>query len=238
VVTVRCDGHREVVRTTDSTVGQLLGHLGITLSPLDRVSADLETELHEYQVVRVKRVTREVHTRTRTIPTPVVRRADDSLYTGTTVVLKNGHPGRARVTYSVVYVNGVPAGRTRLDRQVVDKPSPRVLQVGTKTLAYDGTPASAQAIARRLLPKFGFDSSQMGCLIEMWDRESGWNPHAANPSGAYGIPQALPGSKMAAAGADWADNPVTQIKWGLGYIQDRYGTPCGAWAFWQQGSYY
>jgi SLT domain-containing protein len=79
----------------------------------------------------------------------------------------------------------------------------------------------------------------MGCLIEMWDRESGWNPHAANSgSGAYGIPQALPGSKMASAGSDWADNPVTQIKWGLGYIKERYGTPCGAWAFWQQGDYY
>ena len=54
--------------------------------------------------------------------------------------------------------------------------------------------------------------------------------HAANPSGAYGIPQALPGSKMASVGADWRDNAVTQIKWGLGYIADRYGSPCGAWA--------
>ena len=61
-------------------------------------------------------------------------------------------------------------------------------------------------------------------------RESGWNPSAQNASsGAYGIPQSLPGSKMASAGADWATNPATQIKWGLGYIQDRYGSPCGAW---------
>ena len=61
-------------------------------------------------------------------------------------------------------------------------------------------------------------------------RESGWNVYADNPSSsAYGIPQALPGSKMASAGADWATNPVTQIRWGLGYIQDRYGSPCGAW---------
>ena len=85
-------------------------------------------------------------------------------------------------------------------------------------------------IARALMPQFGFSSDQFGCLDSLWMRESGWNPSAQNASsGAYGIPQSLPGSKMASAGADWATNPATQIKWGLGYIQDRYGSPCGAW---------
>jgi Transglycosylase SLT domain len=85
-------------------------------------------------------------------------------------------------------------------------------------------------IARALLPQFGFSSDQFGCLDSLWTRESGWNPAAQNASsGAFGIPQALPGSKMSTAGADWATNPATQIKWGLGYIQDRYGSPCGAW---------
>ncbi|MCB8954873.1 MAG: transglycosylase SLT domain-containing protein [Nocardioides sp.] len=80
------------------------------------------------------------------------------------------------------------------------------------------------------MPQFGFSSDQFGCLDSLWMRESGWNPSAQNASsGAYGIPQSLPGSKMASAGADWATNPATQIKWGLGYIQDRYGSPCGAW---------
>ena len=70
-------------------------------------------------------------------------------------------------------------------------------------------------------------------------RESGWNPFADNPtSSAYGIPQALPGSKMASAGADWATNPVTQIRWGLGYIRDRYGSPCGAWAHSEANGWY
>lgn len=85
-------------------------------------------------------------------------------------------------------------------------------------------------IARALLPQFGFSSDQFGCLDSLWMRESGWNPSAQNSSsGAYGIPQSLPGSKMASAGADWATNPATQIEWGLGYIRDRYGSPCGAW---------
>jgi hypothetical protein len=86
-------------------------------------------------------------------------------------------------------------------------------------------------IARALLPQFGFSSDQFSCLDSLWVGESGWRVDADNPtSSAYGIPQALPGSKMASAGPDWESNPVTQITWGLGYIQDRYGSPCGAWS--------
>ena len=94
-------------------------------------------------------------------------------------------------------------------------------------------------IARALLGDFGFSSDQFGCLDSLYMRESGWNPYADNPSSsAYGIPQALPGSKMASAGADWATNPVTQIRWGLGYIRDRYGSPCGAWGHSQAVGWY
>jgi L-lactate permease len=96
-----------------------------------------------------------------------------------------------------------------------------------------------QAIAAALLPSFGFSSSQMSCLVPLWMGESGWRVNAENvSSGAYGIPQALPGSKMATAGADWASNPATQIEWGLGYIRDRYGSPCGAWSFKQSHGWY
>ena len=94
-------------------------------------------------------------------------------------------------------------------------------------------------IARALLPEFGFSSDQFGCLDSLYMRESGWNATADNPtSSAYGIPQALPGSKMSSAGADWATNPVTQIRWGLGYIQDRYGSPCSAWGHSQSVGWY
>src|SRR6266567_2009336 len=81
-------------------------------------------------------------------------------------------------------------------------------------------PGSAQSIAYNMLASFGFNPTTFfGCLKDMWDRESGWRYDAENASGAYGIPQALPGSKMASAGADWQTNPATQIKWGLGYIK-------------------
>jgi hypothetical protein len=91
------------------------------------------------------------------------------------------------------------------------------------------TPANPRDIARALLPEFGFSASQFPCLDQLYNGESGWRVDADNPtSSAYGIPQALPGSKMASAGADWATNPETQIRWGLGYIRDSYGSPCGA----------
>jgi hypothetical protein len=100
-------------------------------------------------------------------------------------------------------------------------------------------PGSAQSIAYNMLASFGFSPTTFfGCLKDMWDRESGWRYDAENASGAYGIPQALPGSKMASAGADWQTNPATQIKWGLGYIKAIYGDPCKAWAFWQVNHYY
>ena len=88
------------------------------------------------------------------------------------------------------------------------------------------------AIARDLMASmYGWGDDQFGCLVDLWNKESGWNVYAQNPSsGAYGIPQALPGSKMGTAGADWQTNAATQIKWGLGYIAGRYGNPCGAWS--------
>jgi hypothetical protein len=85
----------------------------------------------------------------------------------------------------------------------------------------------------------GFDLQQMACLEKLFTKESGWNERARNPSsGAYGIPQALPGNKMATVGGDWQTNPATQIKWGLNYIKDRYGNPCGAWNHSQRNGWY
>nr|WP_243736308.1 transglycosylase SLT domain-containing protein [Curtobacterium flaccumfaciens] len=90
-------------------------------------------------------------------------------------------------------------------------------------------PGSAQAIAQQMVTARGWGADQYNCLVSLWNKESGWRVNAYNPSGAYGIPQALPGSKMASAGADWQTNPATQITWGLNYISGVYGTPCGAW---------
>jgi peptidoglycan DL-endopeptidase CwlO len=91
------------------------------------------------------------------------------------------------------------------------------------------SPGSYQSYALSLFPQYGWDGSEMNCLDPLWNRESGWNPAASNSSGAYGIPQALPGSKMSSAGPDWLTDGDTQIRWGEGYIKSVYGTPCAAW---------
>jgi hypothetical protein len=99
--------------------------------------------------------------------------------------------------------------------------------------------SSPEQVAQQMLGRFGWSANQFRCLYPLWEHESGWNPSAENPgSGAYGIPQSLPGSQMASAGADWQTNVATQIKWGLTYIQGRYGSPCGAWAHEQSSNWY
>ncbi len=96
------------------------------------------------------------------------------------------------------------------------------------------TVAQVQAMARQMIP-----GDQFQCFSNIVSHESGWNYHAVNASsGAYGLFQALPGSKMSSAGADWQTNPATQIKWGLSYMDSRYGSPCQAWSFWQANSWY
>jgi hypothetical protein len=100
-------------------------------------------------------------------------------------------------------------------------------------------PGTAKSIAYNMLPSFGFNQgSQYTCLVSLWNQESTWRWNAENASGAYGIPQALPGSKMASAGSDWRTNPATQIRWGLGYIKQIYGTPCGAWSHEESAGWY
>jgi hypothetical protein len=98
---------------------------------------------------------------------------------------------------------------------------------------YEPGVTDPKEIARQILEnKFGYGSSQFGCFDNIIMRESKWDINATNPSsGAYGIPQALPGSKMASEGSDWRTNPATQIIWGIKYMKDRYGSPCGAWGF-------
>lgn len=144
-----------------------------------------------------------------------------------------------------------PAPAAELDRgtySVYVKPKPTVAPVVKGTSASSSgwrppfvtpDPGSAQAIAYDMVKARGWSDDDFACLVALWKKESGWRVNAYNAgSGAYGIPQALPGSKMGSVAPDWETNPATQITWGLNYIGGRYGTPCGAWGHSQSTGWY
>ena len=115
----------------------------------------------------------------------------------------------------------------------------RAAELAASQAAAAAASGSPRQIAQAALGSFGWSSSQFSCLDPLWEHESRWSVTAANPgSGAFGIPQALPGSRMASAGPDWQTSAATQITWGLRYIRDTYGSPCAAWSHEQATGWY
>lgn len=127
--------------------------------------------------------------------------------------------------------------------RVVSTSTPSANKPGTNAASSDiqalNDPSAAQAFAASQLAGLGWGQDQMSCLVSLWNRESSWKTTAENPSSlAYGIAQSLPAEKMASIGADYRTNYKTQITWGLGYIKQRYGSPCGAWGHSQSVGWY
>ena len=160
---------------------------------------------------------------------------------GTKILRSKGVKGTVRYVYQVKVLKGKAVARTLLAKRIVVKAKPAVYIVGTKkptavkisakaAVGNTGTPRGNMQFAQAYIAQqYSWNQTQFGCLVSLWNRESHWNHAARNrSSGAYGIPQAMPGSKMAQFGADWQTNPATQIKWGANYIARRYSTPCGA----------
>lgn len=154
-------------------------------------------------------------------------------------------PGSAATPAGALAVQHEPQAITTTEQSAViaveraQWKTSRVITYGTAPAAGTPDPGTAMAIALTMVTARGWGAAEYDCLVALWNKESHWNVYAHNASsGAYGIPQALPGTKMATAGADWATNPATQITWGLGYIAARYATPCGAWAQSQRVGWY
>ena len=251
------DGMRQTLLTTAPSVEQVISDAGVTLGAIDRVSQKLTTVPANGMTITLQRVTKGNIAQDQTVPYATTSTPDGSMVKGQTEVVTPGQNGYNRVTYAVVYIDGVIAGKTQIATTVLQKPTTQVQKVGTATpppAAPSGSGGSssgssgggaavpsgtAQQIAHSMVLARGWGEDQFSCLVSLWNKESGWNVHASNGgSGAYGIPQALPGSKMASAGPDWQDNAATQITWGLGYISGRYGTPCGAWGHSQSTGWY
>lgn len=236
-VTLILFGNVSGVRTQAETVGDLLKEKEIKLSPDDKLVPAPDTPISNDMRIIITREGQQIATAEEEIPAPIEYVDDPSLPKGQTAEREPGAPGKRVVTYDIKLENGLEVGRTKLQEIVTVQPQRKLIARGTKIII--SNPSENVKIGERLAAARGWTGEQWYCLYQLWQKESGWRTTAGNPSsGAYGIPQALPASKMASAGADWATNPATQITWGMGYIAGRYGTPCSAWATSQARGWY
>ncbi|GIJ00632.1 uncharacterized protein YabE (DUF348 family) [Sediminihabitans luteus] len=231
-VHVVVDGTTVTSTTSAPTVAAVLEQAGITLGADDVTSVPRDAAAVDGMVVVVGRASSDADEVTEVLPFETIEEENDLLPEGYRTVVQTGRVGEAVTRYEVRLVDGEEVGRDVVEQKVTVEPRDEIVRIGTmKMTSAPVSPGSARAIAKSMAADRGWGDDQFACLDKLWNKESGWNVTAHNASsGAYGIPQALPGTKMASAGADWKTNAATQIEWGLGYIANRYGTPCSAWA--------
>lgn len=222
-------------RTQATTVGQMLREKNVKLGPDDGTSVPLDTKVVAGMSIEVWRNGVQTITQEEDIPMPVEQIKDQDRDIGFKEVRSIGKVGKKQVTYQIEVRNGKEIGRKVIQEVQSLPPVKQVEVVGAKRKG--GTPAENRVLGKSMMLEAGFGEDQWSCLDNLWTRESGWDQHKSNygGSGAYGIPQALPGSKM---GPGWEDDAVVQINWGLNYIKGRYSTPCGAWSAFQSKGWY
>lgn len=222
------------IRTHAATVGELIKEKKIHLAKDDQVIPAAATPLAPNTQVFVVRNGITIQSETQTIAMPVQRINDNSLAYGTSAIRQQGSPGTQVVTYQVTTQNGKETGRTAIQTVVTQSAVTQIVVVGTNLAGIKGDMALA-----------GISPSDYTYADYIISHESGWCPTKAQgehycpsvpdnqfTSGGYGLCQATPGSKMASAGADWATNPITQLKWCSGYAQSRYGGWYAAYEHW------
>ncbi len=164
-------------------------------------------------------------------------------------VIQQGKEGLKRVTYKVKYQNETEIEKIKISEEIIEEPVNKIVQVKSVVVssrsetparvATSGSVAEYQAYAKQRVYEYGWSDADFNALVNLWNRESGWQVTNKNrSSGAYGIPQALPASKMASAGSDYLTNYKTQINWGLSYIKSRYGSPSNAWSAFKSKGWY
>lgn len=230
-------GQPNEIRTQAKTVGELLKEKDIKLAANDTLSIDYSVPITSDMTIEIWRNGTQTVTVDEEIPfdTEQIKNADREI--GFKEIKTPGENGKKSVTYEIEMRNGIEVARTEIQSVTTQEPKKQIEEVGTKPKvpAVPSDPGANAELGHQMMLAAGFGEDQWPCLYNLWMRESGWRTNAHNPSGAHGIPQALPGSKM---GVGWESDPVVQIGWGLGYIKGRYGTPCGAWAAFQQKGWY
>ncbi len=218
------------VRTHASTVQELVKERDID-SDNESVFPTLKSPIVRDGTIFITHPGKQIITVEEAIPQTEETVNDFGIPAGTRKVKSEGQPGKRAVVYEVAE-DGVT--KKLLQEVVLVQPVKKVIALGIQVII--SNPSENVKTGERLAADRGWTGEEWYCLYSLWQRESGWSTTAGNSStGAYGIPQALPGSKM---GAGWQNDPVVQINWGLGYISGRYGTPCGAWSYFQVKNWY
>ncbi len=235
LVTVELDTGTEQVSTAATSVAGVLSELGTVVDVDSVVSPALDAPVKSGMTISARTPETSVKTVVQRVKFDSEEVEDDTLAKGKRIVETEGQVGKTSVTYLVQAVDGEELSRTAVTTHEVAEERTEVVRVGTMKLpdasAKVLSPGEAKVLAKTMVADRGWAASEFTCLDNLWTRESNWRVQAANPtSSAYGIPQSLPGSKMASVGSDWKTNAKTQMAWGLQYIKGRYGTPCGAWA--------
>ncbi|PLS24563.1 G5 domain-containing protein [Bifidobacterium imperatoris] len=250
-VTVKINGDSRVVlgeKSAMKTVKDVLDAGNITLDPADTVSPSLKSKVTEATVITIERAGAEVETSDTDIPFNEVRKETSDLPKGTEKVETEGENGVMETTSLVTRAGDKVVSSNVFTSWVKKAPVDKVILVGTGSTSSSSSSSSSsstslgttvpvgemQTWAHDYLIANGYTEDDFTAANYIINHESGWSPTAANPSGAYGLPQALPGSKMASAGADWATNYQTQFKWFVSYCNGRYGSISAAYSHWLQ----
>ena len=244
-MTVKVNGKSRVVlgeKANMTTVKDVLETGDIVLDPEDSVTPSLDSKVSESTVISINRANTTVETTDTDIAFNEVRKETSSLPNGQEKVETEGEKGVLETTSLVTRSGDKVVSSNVFTSWVKKAPVDKVILVGTSTVSSPSaaslgttTPAGEiQSWAHDYLISNGYSEADFTAANFIISHESGWSPTATNPSsGAYGLPQALPGSKMASAGADWQTNYQTQFKWFVNYCNSRYGSISGAYAYWQ-----
>jgi len=220
--------------TQGMTIGEMIKQRNIKLAPQDTIEPALDTVITSGMTVKLWRNGKQTMTQDELVRFETEQIKDANREPGYKEVKTPGEDGKKTVTYEIVMQNGIETSRRAIN-ETVTKPAVKQVEIIGAKLPTPTNPSENAQLGHQMMLAYGFGEDQWPCLYNLWMRESGWKTTAANPSGAYGIPQALPGSKM---GAGWQSDAVVQIQWGLGYIKGRYSTPCGAWSAFQSKGWY
>jgi uncharacterized protein YabE (DUF348 family) len=224
--------------TQGETVAEMLKQKNVKLAANDMLSLPATTPITAGMTVELWREGKQTISVDEDVAFTTEKTQDADRELGYKEVKTPGVAGKRTVSYEIEMRNGVEISRQEIQSVTTKEPVKQVEVVGAK-LPTPMNPTEAQTLGHQMMLDYGFGEDQWPCLYNLWMRESGWKTTAGNQSsGAYGIPQALPASKMATIGPNYLTDAATQITWGLGYVKGRYSTPCGAWSSFQAKGWY